>query len=313
MELHEKDPALQEELMLEKEKEDEVASVPPMGFEVIKREFKRDKLAMFSLILLITVILISVLSPLFLDVEQGMKVDIFNRYLKPGTDGYILGTDEGGRDVFVMLVAGLQNTLFIGWSVTIITAFVGIALGVIAGYYGGVVDNIMMRIVDFIMILPTFMFTIVMVTIVNGFTMTKFVLILSAFAWAGTTRLFRTATLSEASKDYISASKTMGTRDWKIILFELIPNLSSLMITNLTLQFAGNIGIETGLSFLGYGFPIGTPSIGTLIGYANNPDVIENKTWVWLPAVILVLVLMLCVNYIGQALKRSADSRQRRG
>lgn len=309
MELQEKETNLEQEIV----NENESVSLPPMGFEVIKREFMKDKVALFALFFLITVILIALLSPYFLDVPAGMKVNIFNRFLPPGTDGYLLGTDEGGRDVFIMLIAGLKNTLFIGWSVTVITAFIGIALGVISGYYGGIVDDVMMRIVDFIMILPTFMFTIVMVTIVNGFSLVKFVLILSAFAWAGTTRLFRTATLSEAAKDYISASKTMGTRDWKIILFELIPNLSSLMITNLTLQFAGNIGIETGLSYLGYGLPVGEPSIGTLIAYANNPDVIENKTWVWMPAVILVLILMLCVNYIGQALRRSADSRQRRG
>lgn len=288
-------------------------SVPPLGFEVIRREFMRDKLAIFALVLLISIILISVLSPYFIDVKAGMKVSIFDRFLKPGTDGHILGTDEGGRDVFTMLIAGTQNTLFIGWTVTLITAVVGIALGVISGYYGGFVDDVMMRVVDFIMVLPTFMFTIVMITIVEGFSMWKLIMIISVFAWPSTTRLFRTATLSEASKDYISASKTMGTRDWKIILFELLPNLSSMMITNLTLSFAGNIGIETGLSYLGFGLPVGTPSIGTLIGYANNPDVIENKTWVWLPAVILVLVLMLCVNYIGQALQRAADARQRRG
>ncbi|MGX7098612.1 ABC transporter permease [Globicatella sanguinis] len=293
--------------------QDQETSVPPLGFEVIRREFMRDKLAIFALVLLISIILISILSPYFIDVPAGMKVNIFDRFLKPGVDGHILGTDEGGRDVFTMLVAGTQNTLFIGWSVTVITAVVGIALGVISGYYGGVVDDVMMRIVDFIMVLPTFMFTIVMITIVEGFSMWKLILIISVFAWPSTTRLFRTATLSEASKDYISASKTMGTRDWKIILFELLPNLSSMMITNLTLSFAGNIGIETGLSYLGFGLPVGTPSIGTLIGYANNPDVIENKTWVWLPAVILVLILMLCVNYIGQTLQRAADARQRRG
>lgn len=293
--------------------QDQETSVPPLGFEVIRREFMRDKLAIFALVLLISIILISVLSPYFIDVSAGMKVSIFDRFLKPGVDGHILGTDEGGRDVFTMLIAGTQNTLFIGWSVTVITAVVGIALGVISGYYGGVVDDVMMRIVDFIMVLPTFMFTIVMITIVEGFSMWKLILIISVFGWPGTTRLFRTATLSEAAKDYISASKTMGTRDWKIILFELLPNLSSMMITNLTLSFAGNIGIETGLSYLGFGLPVGTPSIGTLIGYANNPDVIENKTWVWLPAVILVLILMLCVNYIGQTLQRAADARQRRG
>lgn len=293
--------------------QDVETSLPPLGFEVIKREFMRDKIAIGALILLITIILVSILSPFFIDIEAGMRVSLFDRFLPPGTDGHIFGTDEGGRDVFTMLIAGAKNTLFIGWSVTIITAGVGIILGIISGYYGGIVDDVMMRIVDFIMVLPTLMFTIVMVQIAKPFTMWKLILILSAFSWPGTTRLFRTATLSEGSKDYISASKTMGTRDWKIILTELLPNLSSLMITNLTLSFAGNIGLETGLSFLGFGLPVGTPSIGTLIGYANNPDVIENKTWVWLPAVVLVLILMLCVNYIGQALQRAADARQRRG
>lgn len=127
------------------------------------------------------------------------------------------------------------------------------------------------------------------------------------------TRLFRTATLSEASKEYVSASKTIGTSDWKIMFGEVMPNLSSLIIAHLILGFAGSIGIETGLSFLGFGFPIGTPSLGTLIGTAKSADIIENKTWIWLPAVILVLVLMLTINYIGQALRRAADSRQRLG
>ena len=153
--------------------QDQETSVPPLGFEVIRREFMRDKLAIFALVLLISIILISVLSPYFIDVSAGMKVSIFDRFLKPGVDGHILGTDEGGRDVFTMLIAGTQNTLFIGWSVTVITAVVGIALGVISGYYGGVVDDVMMRIVDFIMVLPTFMFTIVMITIVEGFSMWK--------------------------------------------------------------------------------------------------------------------------------------------
>ena len=157
--------------------QDQETSVPPLGFEVIRREFMRDKLAIFALVLLISIILISLLSPYFIDVQAGMKVDIFKRFLKPGVDGHILGTDEGGRDVFTMLVAGTQNTLFIGWSVTVITSVVGIALGVISGYYGGVVDDVMMRIVDFIMILPTFMFTIVMITIVEGFSMWKLILL----------------------------------------------------------------------------------------------------------------------------------------
>ena len=82
---------------------------------------------------------------------------------------------------------------------------------------------------------------------------------------------------------------------------------------NFTLNLAGNIGLETALTFLGFGLPESTPSLGTLISYARNPDVLENKWWVWLPAAMMILVLMLSINFIGQALKRAADARQRRG
>ena len=105
----------------------------------------------------------------------------------------------------------------------------------------------------------------------------------------------------------------MGTYDWKIMLFELLPNISSIVITRLVLALAGNIGLETGLSFLGFGLPIGTPSLGTLIGAAKTADIIENKQWVWLPAALFILVMMLCINYVGQALQRTTDARQRLG
>ncbi|WP_282919835.1 ABC transporter permease [Ignavigranum ruoffiae] len=288
-------------------------ALPPMGFEIIKREFLRDKVAMTALIILMAILIAAFISPFIFDVNEVTRVDIFSRFAAPGEKGYLLGADEGGRDIFALLFLGTRNSVLIGFSVTIITAITGIMLGIISGYYGGIIDDIMMRVVDFIMVLPQFMIIIVIVTIVGRFNAWTLIWIISLFGWAGITRLFRTATLSEASKDYIAAGKTMGTRDPVIMFGGLLPNLSSLIITDLTLAFAGNIGLETGLSFLGFGLPAGTPSLGTLISYANNPDVIENKMWVWLPAVIVILVLMLCINYIGQALQRAADSRQRIG
>lgn len=304
------DEAQTEQLIVEETNHD---AAPPVGFEVIRREFVKDKIAMTALIILAALVLIVIFASFFIDLDEATRVDIFSRFTPPGEDGYILGSDEGGRDVFALLIVGARNSLFIGWSITVLTAIIGLVTGIVSGYYGGIVDDIMMRIVDFVMVLPQLMVIIVVVTIMRTFDAFTLIWVLTAFGWVSQTRLFRTATLSEASKDYISASKTLGTRDWKVMFVELMPNLSSLIITNLTLSFAANIGIETGLSFLGFGLPVGTPSLGTLIGYANNPDVIENKTWVWLPAVILILVMMLCINYIGQAMQRAADSKQRRG
>ncbi len=285
--------------------------LPPMGFDVIKREFKQNKLATFSLTIFIVILLIAFIAPMFMDLAEISRVNIFARFTPPGEDGFILGSNEGGQDILSLLVIGTRNSLIIAIAVTIITSLIGIGLGIMAGYYGGRVDDGMMRIIDFLMILPQLMIIIVITTIIQRNDIPTLITVISLMGWMGITRLFRTATLSEASKDYVAASKTMGTPDWKIMFGEVMPNLSTLIFTYLTLAFAGNIGLETGLSFLGFGLPIGTPSLGTLISSANNPDVIQNKTWIWLPAVILVLVLMLSINYIGQALQKASDTRQR--
>ena len=289
-----------------------------MGFEVIKREFMKDKLALLSLIVFILILLFLYVAPFFLNLESATKVQIFNRYMAPGSVAdtghtYLLGADEGGRDVLAQLILGGRNSITIALIVTALTMIIGLVVGIVSGYYGGRVDNFIMRLVDFVMIIPGFILFITLNTILKANTVLGISLTFSVIYWTSYARLFRTRTLSEASKDYINASKTMGTRDWKIMLTELLPNISSLIITQLVLSMAGNNGLETGLSYLGFGLPIGTPSLGTLIGTAKTADIIENKQWVWLPAALFILVLMLCINYIGQAVQRSTDARQRLG
>lgn len=298
---------------MNKEEKQETISAPPTGFKMIVREFKKDKLALFSLGLLTILLLTIFIGAMMLDKDAVMKVSIFDKYGEPGVNGFILGADEGGRDVFGQLIIGARNSVVIGFAITIITSIIGVGLGIIAGYYGGIVDTIIMRIVDFIMVLPMIMIVIVFVTIIPKYNMMSFVWIMSAFYWVAKARLFRGKALSESRRDYVSASKTLGTSDFKIMFGELMPNLSSLIITNLTINFAANIGIETTLSYLGFGLPPGTPSLGTLIGYASNGDVLSNMTWIWAPASLLILVMMLSINYVGQAFKRSADARQRLG
>lgn len=298
---------------MSKDKKQETISAPPTGFKMIVREFKKDKLALFSLGLLTILLLTIFIGAMMLDKDAVMKVSIFDKYGEPGVNGFILGADEGGRDVFGQLIIGARNSVVIGFAITIVTSIIGVGLGIIAGYYGGIIDTIIMRIVDFIMVLPMIMIVIVFVTIIPKYNMMSFVWIMSAFYWVAKARLFRGKTLSESRRDYISASKTLGTSDFKIMFGELMPNLSSLIITNLTINFAANIGIETTLSYLGFGLPPGTPSLGTLIGYASNGVVLSEKTWIWAPASILILVMMLSINYVGQAFKRSADARQRLG
>jgi len=290
----------------------ELASAPPTGLRVIWREFLKDKLALFSLIFFILIILGVFIGAIVIDQDEVLRISLLDSYMPPNDD-FILGTDSGGRSIFGQLILGARNSITIGFTITALTSIVGITVGLVAGYYGGIIDNFLMRIIDFIMLLPTTMLIIVFITLVSDYNVWTFILIMSAFYWVGQARLIRSKALSESRRDYISASRTMGTPTYKILFREILPNLSSLIIVNVTLNFAANIGIETGLSYLGFGLPTSTPSLGTLVSYAQSPDILENKTWVWLPASLLILVLMLCINYVGQALKRSADAKQRLG
>lgn len=292
--------------------ENDVNSSPPVGFKVIVREFSKDKLAMGALIILVLLLLTVFIGSLLIDQKELMRINLMDKYAAPG-DGFILGADKGGRSVLGQLIIGARNSITIGFSITVITSCIGVTLGLISGYFGGIIDNIIMRIVDFVMILPNLMLIIVCVTIIPKYTVFSFVLIMSFFMWAAKTRLVRSRALSESRRDYVSASKTLGTNNFVIMFREILPNISSIIIVNLTLNFAANIGIETGLTFLGFGLPASTPSLGTLVGYARNPEVLSDKIWVWLPASLLILVLMLCINYVGQALKRSTDAKQRLG
>ncbi|MBC5635545.1 MULTISPECIES: ABC transporter permease [Ornithinibacillus] len=284
----------------------------PSGFSIIWRELVRDKLALISLIFLVGITVFVYGVSIVLDQDEIVKVDLFAIYEPPGED-FILGTDYGGRDVFGQLIIGTRNSLSIAIIVTVLTGLIGVIFGLASGYFGGHIDNVMMRILDFFLILPFTMIVITFVAIVPKYSIVTFSLIMTAFLWMGIARLIRSKALQEKELDYIQAAKTLGTSNVKIIFKHLLPNCSSLIIVTMTLNLASNIGLESGLSFLGFGFPENTPSLGTLLSYARNPQTLEFRWWIWVPASVMILLLMLCVNNVGQALKRATDARQRRG
>src|SRR5699024_2806388 len=169
-------------------------SAPPMGVKVIIREFKKDKVALFALTILAWYIR--------LDASQVMSVDILRNFAEPedfnwglvadawnGEKTLIFGADEYGRDVFMQLFLAAGNSILIAFAVTTIIAVIGITLGLIAGYYGGQVDNVIMRITDFVMTLPTTMIIIVFLVVVPEYTIKSFIFIMSIFAWTGYTRI----------------------------------------------------------------------------------------------------------------------------
>ena len=292
-------------------KQEEVSS-PPTGFQVVWREFKKDKVAFISLFGLIVLIIGIFITAALLNQKEIMTINLSGMYAPPGPE-YWLGGDVGGRDIFGQLIIGAKNSIVIAIIITLISGGFGILVGLVCGYFGGIIDNIFMRIIDFFITIPQLMIIIVFVTMIPKYDVYTFIAIFCIFMWPSTARLVRSKALSESRRDYVSASKTLGTNDFIIIIKEIMPNLSSILIVELTLAFAGNVGIETGLSYLGFGLPPSTPSLGTLVSFADNPLVLSTYWWVWLPASILILILMLGINYVGQALRRAADARQRLG
>lgn len=292
-------------------KQKEQVSLPPSGFKVVVREVLRDKKALTAFIIICLILIFCFGGSLFLNKAQITEINIADAYYGWGEGGHIFGTDDGGRDIFKLLIMGGRNSILIGLSVTAIDECFGLFVGLVAGYFGGNIDAIIMRIVDFVQILPQFPVIIVLTTVIPHYNAGTLVLLLAMFYWTTTARYFRSFVLSQRGRDYVLASKTSGSSDWKIMFREVLPNITSMIIIDIVLTVAGNIGIETTLSFIGYGLPVTTPSLGTLIGFANDPVNVVNRPWLWLPATILLLVISLSINYVGTALQRAGDARQR--
>jgi peptide/nickel transport system permease protein len=285
----------------------------------IKREFKVDKVGMISAWIAIGLIAFVFIAAIFIPEKNFVNVDIMNQYLAPFSSTvneagknvlHILGTDDGGRDEFQLLIVAARNSLFIAIAFTILTTIISTVIGLISAYFGGAVDWSIMRLIEFLSLIPTMMAIMVVVTIVTHYNAVTFILIFTAFAWMGGVRFVRSIALPQARMDYVKASKLSGASPLRTMVSEILPNLSSLIISDLTLSLAGNIGMEVGLSYLGFGLPPTTPSLGTLLNLATDPNNMTDRLWVWLPAALLIVIFTLTIIFAGQTVRRAADQRQ---
>ena len=294
-----------------KKQQDEQQIIPPSALKVAFQEIFRARTATVAFWTIVVLLVFTFGGSLFLKSIQVTEMHILESYAGWGENGHIFGTDNGGRDIFKLLIMGGRNSIMIGVMVTLLCEVVGLVVGLVSGYFGGAVDNVIMRIVDFIQILPQMPILIVLVTVLPNYNAMTLVILIAMFGWTTEARYYRSFVLSQRERDYVLASKTSGSSNLKIMFREVLPNIASMIIIDVVLSVSGNIGIETGLSFIGYGLPPKTPSLGTLIGYANDPVNIIDRPWLWLPATIMLLIICLSINYVGQALQKAGDARQR--
>lgn len=244
--------------------------------------------------------------------------DQVNSLAQPGSD-HILGTDEQGMDIFVRLMYGGRVSLTISFLAVFLTAALGIIMGGLAGYYGGWVDNVIMRICDMLMCLPSFPLMLIIATLLdsNGVPADYYIYMLmgmlSLFSWPGMARLVRGQILFLREQEYMVAAEAMGYSTARKIFKHLIPNILPQIIVSMTLSLGGMILSESTLSYLGLGVKVPHASWGTMIEIiSKRTDILQHYPFVWVPAGICIIIAVLAFNFIGDGLRDALDPKQRR-
>ena len=217
---------------------------------------------------------------------------------------------------------GGRISLTIGFIVVILETVIGIILGGLAGYFGGWVDNVIMRIVDIFNCIPTLPILLIASAVIDGWKMAEIItadqqiyvlmVIITLFSWSGVARLVRGQILSLREQEYITATEVMGLPTWRKIFLHLIPNVMPQLIVSMTLGLGSVIMYESTLSYLGLGVPIGKAAWGSMIALANDPVALKYHMNTWLPAGLLIVVAVLGFNFIGDGLRDAMDPKAKK-
>jgi peptide/nickel transport system permease protein len=275
------------------------------------RRFTRHRLAMLGLIILTTIILAAALLPVVMDLNP-FTTD-YSALGQPPSAEHLLGTDRSGRDVFARVVHGTRVSLIAGLGAVVVFVTIGTTVGLIAGAFGGVADQVLMRLTDIILSIPPLLLIIVFISIV-GPGLASVVAVIGLVFWPQTARLVRGQLLSLREAEFVTASRVVGVRERQIVARHMIPNIFGPLTVVATFGVASAILLEAALSFLGLGVKPPTPSLGDMISSARTPSVLQDQPWVWLPAGVVIALIVMSVNFVGDGLRDALDPRaSRRG
>src|SRR6056297_898190 len=274
---------------------------------IIKRFFKH-KLALTGLFVLSILVVIAILAP-SLAPHDPFKMDVTSFSAGP-SDNHILGTDSVGRDILSRLIYASRVSLLVGIGSVLLNVFVGVTLGGIAGYVGGWVDSVVMRITEMILSFPPLMIILVLVSFL-GPGLFNVILVLGFLGWPRICRLIRAEVMKIKENEYILAAYALGTPDYRILIFHLIPNAFPPVLVAATFGAARAIIIEASLSFLGMGVQPPTASWGNLLSDAQSMGVLGSMPWIWLPPGIMIVIAVLSINFVGDGLRDALDPKMR--
>lgn len=245
---------------------------------------------------------------------QNYAIDTSGNVYAWGLKGYLLGSDGFGRDIFTRLMAGGRLTMTIGAIAVIIQTIIGVIIGGIAGYYGGKIDNFLMRLAEVVNSLPFLPFAMILSSIVgNKMTQVQRIMmimvILGVLSWPGMARLVRAQVLAEREKEFVTAARAIGVKQKDIIFRHIIPNVISFVIVSATLSFAASMLTESSLSFLGFGVVEPTPTWGNMLTGSQNSKVISVFWWRWVFPALALSLATISINLIGDGLRDAIDPK----
>jgi ABC-type dipeptide/oligopeptide/nickel transport system permease subunit len=279
-------------------------------WDLFKRRFLGHKLALFSLVILLIISFAALFPDLVAPYDYAAQ-DIRNRSLAPTLEGWhLFGTDKIGRDYFSRVVYGTQTSIFVAFFVAIMSTAMGTVIGALAGYYGGWLDNLLMRFTDFVIAVPFLAILLVAVAYLGRGSPVRVALILSFLLWTTIARIVRGAYLSLREKEFVEAAKASGASDFRIMFRHILPNTLGPIIVNATLTVATAILLEATLSFLGFGIQPPTPALGKLI--SDGRGAMLTDWWLVTMPGITIVIICLCINFVGDGLRDALDPTQQR-
>ncbi len=285
------------------------------------RRLKKNKLAMVSLfilcVLVLSAILADVITPYGRDqinlADKEVRGKVMELPIKKEApdSNFILGTDELGRDIFTRLIYGGRISLTVGLVAVFLQVIIGIAVGSIAGFYGGIVDAILMRLTDIIMCFPFLLIAITVVAIL-GPSIFNVMLVIGLLGWTGIARIVRGQILSLREQEFMEAAEALGIRDSRKIFKHLLPNVMASIIVFATMGMASAILTESALSYLGMGVTPPTPTWGNMMQAAKSIYSLQHHWWLWIPPGFLTFITVMSFNILGDGLRDALDPKMKR-
>ncbi|MBR4861921.1 MAG: ABC transporter permease [Firmicutes bacterium] len=274
----------------------------------ITRRFLRNRNSVIGLVVTAIFVFVALFAPILVDYDtQVIQQDIPNRLLHPGEDpDHPLGTDELGRDVMARLIYAAKMSLAIGAMAVIIAIAIGVVIGASAGYFGGRVDTILMRIMEVLDGVPSFLMALTICASLGASVYTLMIAI-AVGSIAAQSRIVRSAVLTVKNNEYVEAAKAMGASDMQIIFYHIIPNCVGTIIVQFSVKIAGGILHASSLSFLGLGVQPPDPEWGAMLS-GGRAYMLDNPTLTLFPG-LCIMVVILAFNMLGDGLRDSLDPR----